>query len=94
MPRQFNASWTIDGITKDMSLFDMIRNTHKRTPDYTVSAYSDNAAVMQGEVGGYWAPEYTTGSWKLSKEVVHVLAKVETHNHPTAISREYPSTIL
>ncbi|KAI4868305.1 phosphoribosylformylglycinamidin [Hypoxylon rubiginosum] len=84
--KQFNASWTIDGITKDMSLFDMIRNTHKRTPDYTVSAYSDNAAVMQGEVGGYWAPEYTTGSWKLSKEVVHVLAKVETHNHPTAIS--------
>ncbi len=85
--RQFNARWTIDGITKDLSLFDMIRNTHRTTPDYTVSAYSDNAAVMQGEVGSYWAPEYTTGSWKLNKEVVHVLAKVETHNHPTAISR-------
>ncbi|OTB05855.1 hypothetical protein M426DRAFT_319541 [Hypoxylon sp. CI-4A] len=84
--KQFNATWTIDGITKDSSLFDMIRNTHKKTPDYTVSAYSDNAAVMQGEVGSYWAPDYTTGSWKLNKEVVHVLAKVETHNHPTAIS--------
>ncbi|KAI1391215.1 phosphoribosylformylglycinamidin [Hypoxylon trugodes] len=84
--KQFNASWTIDGITKDMSLFDMIRNTHKKTPDYTVSAYSDNAAVMQGEIGHYWAPDYTTGSWRLNKEVVHVLAKVETHNHPTAIS--------
>ncbi|KAI1377426.1 phosphoribosylformylglycinamidin [Hypoxylon crocopeplum] len=84
--KQFNASWTIDGITKDLSLFDMIRNTHRVTPDYTVSAYSDNAAVMQGEVGSYWAPEYTTGTWKLNREVVHVLAKVETHNHPTAIS--------
>ncbi|KAI1647221.1 phosphoribosylformylglycinamidin [Daldinia loculata] len=84
--KQFNASWTIDGITKDLSLFDMIRNTHKKTPDYTVSAYSDNAAVMQGEMGSYWAPDYATGSWKLNREVVHVLAKVETHNHPTAIS--------
>ncbi|KAL7625397.1 phosphoribosylformylglycinamidine synthase [Parahypoxylon ruwenzoriense] len=84
--KQFNASWTIDGITMDLSLFDMIRNTHRKTPDYTVSAYSDNAAVMQGEIGSYWAPEYTTGSWKLNREVVHILAKVETHNHPTAIS--------
>ncbi|KAI8965717.1 phosphoribosylformylglycinamidin [Daldinia sp. FL1419] len=84
--KQFNATWTIDGITKDLSLFDMIRNTHKKTPDYTVSAYSDNAAVMQGEIGSYWAPDYATGSWKLNREVVHVLAKVETHNHPTAIS--------
>ncbi|KAI0840262.1 phosphoribosylformylglycinamidin [Hypoxylon sp. FL0890] len=84
--KQFNASWTIDGLTKDTSLFDMIRNTHKKTPDYTVSAYNDNAAVMQGEMGSFWAPDYATGSWRLNREVVHVLAKVETHNHPTAIS--------
>ncbi|KAI5862774.1 phosphoribosylformylglycinamidin [Durotheca rogersii] len=84
--KQFNASWSIDGIAMDLSLFDMIRNTHKRTPDYTVSAYSDNAAVMQGEMGAYWAPDYATGSWRLNREIVHVLAKVETHNHPTAIS--------
>ncbi|KAI0019656.1 phosphoribosylformylglycinamidin [Xylariomycetidae sp. FL0641] len=84
--KQFNASWTIDGITKDRSLFEMIRNTHKKTPKYTVSAYSDNAAVLQGEIANYWAPEYATGSYKLNKEVVHMLGKVETHNHPTAIS--------
>jgi phosphoribosylformylglycinamidine synthase len=71
----------------DKSLFEMIKNTHKKTPDFTVSAYSDNAAVVQGEVANYWAPDYNSGSWKLTKEVVHMLAKVETHNHPTAISR-------
>ncbi|UNI16003.1 Phosphoribosylformylglycinamidine synthase [Purpureocillium takamizusanense] len=64
----------------------MIRNTHKKTPDYTVSAYSDNAAVLQGEPAHFWSPDYSTGSWKLTPEVAHVLAKVETHNHPTAIS--------
>ncbi|ODA83852.1 hypothetical protein RJ55_02368 [Drechmeria coniospora] len=82
----FNASWTIDGERQDNSLFDMIRNTHKKTPDYTVSAYSDNAAVLQGELANFWSPDYSTGSWKLTPEVAHVLAKVETHNHPTAIS--------
>ncbi|KAK0746717.1 CobB/CobQ-like glutamine amidotransferase domain-containing protein [Schizothecium vesticola] len=84
--KQFNANWTIDGISKPQSLFDMIRNTHKVTPDYTVSAYSDNAAVMEGIHTNFWAPDYSTGSYKLSKELVHVLAKVETHNHPTAIA--------
>lgn len=84
--KQFNANWTIDGISKPQSLFDMIRNTHKVTPDYTVSAYSDNAAVMEGINTNFWAPDYSTGSYKLSKELVHVLAKVETHNHPTAIA--------
>ncbi|KAF3356491.1 hypothetical protein VdG1_03771 [Verticillium dahliae VDG1] len=46
----------------------------------------DNAAVLEGETAAFWAPDYSTGSWKLTKEVVHILAKVETHNHPTAIS--------
>ncbi|CAG8956024.1 hypothetical protein HYFRA_00008880 [Hymenoscyphus fraxineus] len=84
--KQFNASWTIDGITMGKSLFEMIRNTHTKNPGFTVSAYSDNAAVLQGEVASFWAPDYSTGSWKQTKEVVHFLAKVETHNHPTAIS--------
>ncbi|KKA28477.1 hypothetical protein TD95_002544 [Thielaviopsis punctulata] len=84
--KQFNASWTIDGVEMPNSLFGMIRNTHKKNPEYTVSAYSDNAAVLQGETAAFWAPDYSTGSWKLTKEVVHILAKVETHNHPTAIS--------
>ncbi|KAL2152958.1 hypothetical protein VTH82DRAFT_4113 [Thermothelomyces myriococcoides] len=84
--KQFNANWTIDGLGKGRTLFEMIRNTHKVTPDFTVSAYSDNAAVMEGEMAHFWAPDYSTGSWKLQKEPLHVLAKVETHNHPTAIA--------
>lgn len=64
----------------------MIKNTHKKTPDYTVSAYSDNAAVLEGDVSNYWAPDYSTGTWRLTSEVLHPLIKVETHNHPTAIS--------
>lgn len=68
------------------SLFEMIKNTHKKTPDFTVSAYSDNAAVLQGDLSNFWAPDYSTGTWKLSNEVIHPLIKVETHNHPTAIS--------
>ena len=84
--KQFNASWKIDGEDMGYSLFGMIRNTHKANPEFTVSAYSDNAAVMQGETASFWAPDYSTGTWRLTKEVVHVLVKVETHNHPTAIS--------
>jgi phosphoribosylformylglycinamidine synthase len=82
----FNASWIIDGVPQDRSLFGMIKNTHKTTPDFVVSAYSDNAAVMSGDVGNLWATDYSTGSWRLTREVVHPLIKVETHNHPTAIS--------
>ena len=84
--KQFNANWTIDGIGMGHSLFEMIRNTHKTNPDFTVSAYSDNAAVLQGEMASFWAPDWSTGSWRQTKERVHFLAKVETHNHPTAIS--------
>jgi len=84
--KQFNANWTIDGIGMGKSLFEMIRNTHNENPCFTVSAYSDNAAVLEGEMASFWAPEYSTGSWKQTREKVHFLAKVETHNHPTAIS--------
>ncbi|CZT08539.1 related to phosphoribosylformylglycinamidine synthase [Rhynchosporium agropyri] len=84
--KQFNANWTIDGVSMGKSLFEMIRNTHKVSPKYTVSAYSDNAAVLEGEIASFWAPDYSTGSWKQTKEKVHFLVKVETHNHPTAIS--------
>jgi len=82
----FNARWTVDGEAKGRSLFDMIRNTHRATPEFTVSAYSDNACVLSGEDGHFWAPAYSTGSWTLTKEKVLPLAKVETHNHPTAIA--------
>ncbi|KAF2091061.1 phosphoribosylformylglycinamidine synthase [Saccharata proteae CBS 121410] len=87
--KQFNADWTIDGMRKPMSLFGMIRNTHKKHPKYTVSAYSDNAAVLEGDNASFWAPVNATGEWTQTKELVHFLAKVETHNHPTAVS-PYP----
>lgn len=87
--KQFNANWMIDGQRMPNSLFGMIRNTHKITPLGTVSAYSDNAAVLQGEEGTFWAPDSLTGQWTQFKEIVHYLAKVETHNHPTAVS-PYP----
>ncbi|OQO15252.1 hypothetical protein B0A48_00635 [Cryoendolithus antarcticus] len=84
--KQFNADWTIDGNAKSQSLFNMIRNTHKKHPQQVISAYSDNAAVMKGEPGSHWAPDNATGEWRSTKETVHYLGKVETHNHPTAVS--------
>jgi phosphoribosylformylglycinamidine synthase len=73
----FNSSWIIDGVAQDQSLFGMIRATHNKTPQFTVSAYSDNAAVIEGDHANVWAPDYSTGSWKLIPEVVHILTKVE-----------------
>ena len=87
--KHFNATWTIDGVKKPHSLFSMIRNTHKLNPKYTISAYSDNAAVLEGVKGAFLAPGRSTGEWTQIKEQVHYLAKVETHNHPTAVS-PYP----
>ena len=87
--KQFNASWEIDGKTMPNSLFAMIRNTHKKHPNHTVSAYSDNAAVLEGDNAAWWAPDSFTGEWNHTNELVHFLAKVETHNHPTAVS-PYP----
>ncbi|AMD18541.1 HBL361Wp [Eremothecium sinecaudum] len=82
----FNADWTIDGEKKPMSLFKMIKNTHEQVPDYTISAYSDNAAVLDGHDAYYYAPDFTTKEWTAIKERVAMLIKVETHNHPTAVS--------
>ncbi|KAI3405906.2 ADE6 [Candida oxycetoniae] len=82
----FNADWTIDGEKKDKSLFKMIRNTHEKNPQYTISAYSDNAAVFDGPEGYLFAPDFVTKQWKSIKENVQTLVKVETHNHPTAVS--------
>lgn len=84
--KQFNADFTIDGIRKPYSLFGMIRNTHQQYPQSVISAYSDNAAVLQGEDATFWAPSHITGEWAGAKETVHILCKVETHNHPTAVS--------
>lgn len=86
---RFNATWDIDGMRKKRSLFEMIRYTHSSNPLYTVSAYSDNAAVFQGVNASFWSPSHITGEWTQTKEIVHYTGKVETHNHPTAVS-PYP----
>ncbi len=84
----FNAQFTIDGVAQQRSMFQMIRNTHALAPQHTVVAYSDNASVMEGGAVERWLPEGYTGAPKYAArhEVAHVLMKVETHNHPTAIS--------
>ena len=85
----FNAQFTIDGVAQDKSLFAMIRNTHQLAPQHTVVAYSDNASVMEGnQIERFVAKAAGDASPAYSKEAAlqHVLMKVETHNHPTAIS--------
>ncbi|MCC7178157.1 MAG: phosphoribosylformylglycinamidine synthase [Acidobacteria bacterium] len=82
----FNASWIVDGEPQPQSLFAMIRETHKANPQGTVSAYSDNAAVMEGRVVPRFFPDPATGRYAFTDDLTHTLMKVETHNHPTAIS--------
>ncbi len=82
----FNASWTIDGIEQERSLFQMIRNTNECGGENVLSAYSDNAAVVAGTVAGRFYPDPDTAEYGFSQEPVHLLMKVETHNHPTAIA--------
>ncbi|MEH0372403.1 phosphoribosylformylglycinamidine synthase [Vibrio mimicus] len=82
----FNADWTIDGVKQDKSLFKMIKNTFEQTPDYVLSAYKDNAAVMTGSTVGRFFPDPDSRQYTYHHEDAHILMKVETHNHPTAIS--------
>jgi phosphoribosylformylglycinamidine synthase len=84
----FNAQFTIDGVAQERSMFQMIRNTHQLAPQHTVIAYSDNASVMEGGPTERWLPQGYTNAPQYGprRETVHVLMKVETHNHPTAIS--------
>ena len=82
----FNADWVIDGEKQPKSLFKMIKNTFEKTPDYVLSAYKDNAAVMEGSAVGRYFADHATGRYDFHQEDAHILMKVETHNHPTAIS--------
>lgn len=82
----FNAEWVIDGKVQPYSLFGMIRETHARQPKGTVVAYSDNAAVMEGVLAARFYPAPETGQYRYREDRTHILMKVETHNHPTAIS--------
>jgi len=82
----FNASWSLDGEPREHSLFAMIRNSTERSPDDVLSAYKDNAAVIRGCEGYRFYPDPATAVYGRHDEDIHILMKVETHNHPTAIS--------
>lgn len=85
----FKASWTIDGEDAPYALFPMICNTFKLNPNGVLSAYHDNASVIEGNRGGRFFPDPATGRYQYHHERIEILMKVETHNHPTAIS-PYP----
>ena len=84
----FNAQFVIDGVPQARTMFQMIRHTEAQNPQHTVVAYSDNASVMEGGIIARWLPQGYTNApvYAERRELVHVLMKVETHNHPTAIS--------
>ncbi|HTJ54480.1 MAG TPA: phosphoribosylformylglycinamidine synthase, partial [Nitrosospira sp.] len=84
----FNADWIIDGEPQAMSLFSMIRNTHEQNPQGTVVAYADNSAIIDGAQISRFYPG-RDNAYSFAEEQTHILMKVETHNHPTAIS-PYP----
>ncbi|MDP7608684.1 MAG: phosphoribosylformylglycinamidine synthase, partial [Candidatus Marinimicrobia bacterium] len=85
----FNADWVIDGVKQEHSLFEMIKHTYKSFPDGVLSAYQDNAAVMIGGKGQWFMPSTENKSYSFLPDDMHSMMKVETHNHPTAIS-PYP----
>jgi phosphoribosylformylglycinamidine synthase len=82
----FNADWIIDGEPQEESLFGMIRTTTEASPGGVISAYSDNAAVIEGWTTPRLMPAPASREYTYCDEPVHILMKVETHNHPTAIS--------
>ena len=84
----FNADWIIDGVAQDKSLFAMIKNTHQLQPKGTIVAYSDNSSIMEGATVSRFYPRGAASGheYAASTELTHTLMKVETHNHPTAIS--------
>jgi phosphoribosylformylglycinamidine synthase len=82
----FNADWVIDGESKEKTLFAMIRNTYHHAPEGVLSAYKDNASVIEGSQATRFFPSTESQHYNYHNEKVHMLMKVETHNHPTAIS--------
>jgi phosphoribosylformylglycinamidine synthase len=82
----FNADWIIDGEARSEKLFDMIKSTTAKTPQGVISAYSDNAAVIEGSRGERLIAGSDDRRYQYHEEPIHILLKVETHNHPTAIS--------
>ncbi|MCW9047255.1 MAG: phosphoribosylformylglycinamidine synthase [Gammaproteobacteria bacterium] len=82
----FNADWVIDGKEQDISLFGMIRNTYNKSPENILSAYHDNSSVIEGNTAGRFFADGPNAEYTWHQESMPILMKVETHNHPTAIS--------
>lgn len=82
----FNAHWTIDNESKNHSLFDMIRHTYHKNPNQVLSAYHDNAAIIQGGADSLFSINPKSYQYQMHDADMHIVIKVETHNHPTAIS--------
>ena len=86
----FNAEWTVNGEKQPLSLFQMIKNTYKQAPNDVLSAYKDNASVIVGFDAARFYPQHNSGNqqheYGYRNQAVHILMKVETHNHPTAIA--------
>lgn len=82
----FNATWTIDGEESASTLFEMIKHSYNCNPGTILSAYHDNAAVLGGSSGKRMVVTNSGGQYEYLEEDIHIQIKVETHNHPTAIS--------
>jgi phosphoribosylformylglycinamidine synthase len=82
----FNASFTIDGVPQERSMFSMIRHTHQQAPQHTIVAYSDNASIVEGKRIERFLASQGDALYRKEDALHHMLMKVETHNHPTAIS--------
>lgn len=82
----FNADWEIDGQAQPQSLFAMIRNTHKKSPAGVLSAYKDNGAVLEGSQASNLTVDADSNTYQVTQSPTHMVIKVETHNHPTAIA--------
>lgn len=82
----FNADWVVDGDPQPETLFSMIRNTHNKNPKDVITAYSDNSSVIAGPKSDRFQVDMRTNQYRYQGEEQHIIMKVETHNHPTAIS--------
>ena len=82
----FNASWTLDDVEQDLSLFQMIKNTYQQNSTGILSAYHDNSAVIEGFAGRRLTALHDSAEYRYQQAQLDILMKVETHNHPTAIS--------
>ncbi len=82
----FNADWVIDGVPQDTTLFQMIKHTHACHPEGTLVAYSDNSGVVEGVQAAAFSVDPETRAYRFERDQIDLLMKVETHNHPTAIS--------